>query len=155
MGKARDGLDMHLNSKQREYVKRLLAMNENEPSSDQPIGNQPTIYDTLEIIRVGKIERFYRCKNTKSVNSQLSQRIYGHIMLHSEDRNLLFTQRRRIKLRPELTEALKHFFASVVANKQIITFHGANIDDAVREAGDVQFIKEVHKNGKTTYRNLY
>jgi len=155
MGKANDGLDIHLTDKERAHLRRLFAMRDVEPSSDKPITNPPTIYDTLRVIRVKNIEEFYACGHLDDLSIKLDQRIYGHIMLHGQDRNLLFDNEKKAKLSPELTEALKSYFASFLSSRKIITFYGANIDDAVREAGHIQFIQEMTKRGPGKIRDLY
>ena len=61
----------------------------------------------------------------------------------------------RFELGSDLVESLNFYYSNHITNRQILTYSQANLDDVLRKAGQIQFVKELTTSGDPVFRNLY
>jgi hypothetical protein len=126
-----------------------------EPKSDELIGGPiPTIYDTLSVIRRKNVDEFCECEDTEGLSIKLGCRIYGGILVHSQNKgDVLYSGFGKFELGSDLVENLKFYYSKHSSSRQILTYSKANLDDAIREAGSIEWIRE--EGNKSKLKNLY
>ena len=156
MGTANGGLNIPLTSKKKEHAKKILAMKNVVPRSNELIGGPiPTIDNTLDLIRVNNIGKLVNCENRDQLITELDQMLYGLTLVHTARSNVLFGYEERTNLGEDFVKALKTYFERTESSRILIARRDADIDDAVKEAGHIQFIQEMTKRGPRELRNLY